>query len=109
MGFLRAHRSRHGVAPPRSSAPGHPGVAVWGRQRRDEVLIHVEDLAQGHMTKLRWNNERVGVRSSGVAHEPPITPELFEAARARRAANGIGTVRKPRRTPRPYLLRGLLR
>ena len=44
-----------------------------------------------------------------VAHEPLISPEVFEAARARRAANGRTTIRKPRRTPRPYLLRGLLR
>jgi site-specific DNA recombinase len=49
------------------------------------------------------------VRSPGVAHEPLISSEVFEAARARRAANGRTTTRKPRRTPRPYLLRGLLR
>lgn len=55
--------------------------------------------------------ERAGrwVRSPGLAHEPLISEELFEAARARRAANGRTTIRKPRRTPRPYLLRGLLR
>jgi Recombinase zinc beta ribbon domain len=49
------------------------------------------------------------VRYPGVAHEPLISPEMFEAARARRATNGRTTIRKPRRTPRPYLLRGRLR
>ena len=49
------------------------------------------------------------MRSPDLAHEPLIGPELFEAAQARRAANGRTTIRKPRRTPRPYLLRGLLR
>ena len=89
--------------------PRYTGVAVWGRQRRDEVLVDVEDVAAGHRTKLRWNDEDAWVRSPGVAHEPLITAEVFEAARARRAANGRTTIRKPRRTPRPYLLRGLLR
>jgi DNA invertase Pin-like site-specific DNA recombinase len=89
--------------------PRYTGVAVWGRQRRDEVLVDVEDVAAGHRTRLRWNDEDAWVRSPGVAHEPLISQEMFEAARARRAANGRTTIRKPRRTPRPYLLRGLLR
>jgi hypothetical protein len=89
--------------------PRYTGVVVWGRQRRDEVLVDVEDVAAGHRTKLRWNDEDAWVRSPGVAHEPLISPEVFEAARARRAANGRTTIRKPRRTPRPYLLRGRLR
>jgi hypothetical protein len=89
--------------------PRYTGVAVWGRQRRDEVLVDVEDVAAGHRTRLRWNDEDAWVRSPGLAHEPLITQDVFEAARARRAANGRTTIRKPRRTPRPYLLRGLLR
>jgi site-specific DNA recombinase len=89
--------------------PRYTGIAVWGRQRRDEVLVDVEDVAAGHRTRLRWNDEDAWVRSPGVAHEPLITPAMFEAARERRAANGRTTIRKPRRTPRPYLLRGLLR
>ncbi len=31
------------------------GRQVWNRQRRDEVLIDVDDVALGHQTKLRWN------------------------------------------------------
>jgi site-specific DNA recombinase len=89
--------------------PRYTGVAVWGRQRRDEVLVDVEDVAAGHRIRFRWNDEDAWVRSPGLAHDPLITPQLFEAARARRAANGRTTTRKPRRTPRPYLLRGLLR
>ena len=89
--------------------PRYTGVAVWGRQRRDEVLVDVEDVAAGSRTLLRWNDEEAWVRSPGLAHEPLIAPELFESARARRAANGRTTIRKPRRTARPYLLRGLLR
>ena len=89
--------------------PRYTDVAVWGRQRRDEVLVDVEDVAAGYRTKLRWNDEDAWVRSPGVAHDPLISSEVFEVARARRAANGRTTIRKPRRTLRPYLLRGLLR
>jgi site-specific DNA recombinase len=89
--------------------PRYTGIEVWGRQRRDEVLVDVEDVAAGHRTRLRWNDEDEWVRSPGVAHEPLISHEVFEAARTRRAANGRTTIRKPRTTPRPYLLRGLLR
>lgn len=89
--------------------PRYTGVAVWGRQRRDEVLVDVEDVAAGHRTRMRWNQEDAWIRSPELAHKPLISPELFDAARARRAANGRTTIRKPRRTPRPYLLRGLLR
>ena len=67
--------------------PRYTGVAVWGRQRRDEVLVDVEDVAAGSKTVLRWNDEDAWVRSPGVAHEPLISEELFEAARKRRAAN----------------------
>lgn len=89
--------------------PRYTGVEVWGRQRRDEVLVDVEDVAAGSKTLLRWNDEDAWVRSPGVVHEPLISEELFGGARARRAANGRTTIRKPRRTPRLYLLRGLLR
>jgi len=89
--------------------PRYTGVAVWGRQRRDEVLVDVEDVAAGHRTRMRWNEEDAWIRSPELAHKPLIGPELFEAARARRAANGRTAIRKPRRTPRPYLLRGLVR
>jgi hypothetical protein len=28
--------------------PRYKGLAVWGRQRRDEVLVDVEDVAAGN-------------------------------------------------------------
>jgi hypothetical protein len=37
--------------------PRYTGRQVWNRQRRDEVLIDVEDVALGHATKMRWNQE----------------------------------------------------
>lgn len=88
--------------------PRYTGVAVWGRQRREEVLLDVEDVAAGHRTLMRWNSEDTWVRSSGQAHEGLISPELYERAQQRRAAGARGARRKPRRTPRPYVLRGLI-
>jgi site-specific DNA recombinase len=35
--------------------PRYTGHQVWNRQRKDEVLIDVDDVALGHITKLRWN------------------------------------------------------
>jgi site-specific DNA recombinase len=84
-------------------------VVVWGRQRRDEVLVDVEDVAAGHRTRMRWNDEDSWIRSPDIAHEPVISLQLFDAAQSRRAGKVRTGVRRSRRTPRPYLLRGRLR
>ncbi|MFD0635314.1 hypothetical protein ACFQ9X_30995 [Catenulispora yoronensis] len=33
---------------------------MWNKQRKDEVLLDVENVADGYETKLRWNEEEVG-------------------------------------------------
>ena len=38
--------------------PRYTGRQVWNRQRKDEVLIDVEDVALGHTAKMRWNDDR---------------------------------------------------
>jgi hypothetical protein len=35
--------------------PRYTGRQVWNKQRKDEVLIDVEDVALGHTTKMRRN------------------------------------------------------
>ena len=35
--------------------PRYTGHQVWNKQRKDEVLLDVDDVALGHITKLRWN------------------------------------------------------
>lgn len=90
--------------------PRYTGLSVWGRQRREEVLLDVEDVAAGHRSLMRWNDEDRWIRSPDAAHEALISAGLFEAAQARRKANSRpGTPRSGRRTRHPYLLRGLLR
>ena len=46
--------------------PRYTGFEVWNKQRKDEILIDVDDVALGHVTKMRWNdNARVDlVRTS---------------------------------------------
>jgi DNA invertase Pin-like site-specific DNA recombinase len=35
--------------------PRYTGHQIWNRQRTDEVLIDVENVALGHTAKMRWN------------------------------------------------------
>ena len=89
--------------------PRYTGRQVWNRQRRDESLIDVDDVALGHETKLRWNETKEWIWSTETTHTAIIEPETF--ARAQELADG-GAHRAARRTTRrknTYLLRGLMR
>jgi site-specific DNA recombinase len=87
----------------------YTGISVWGRQRREEVLLDVEDVAAGHRTKMMWNAQDAWIRSVDPTHEPLISRDLFEAAQERLVANrGVLAHRKPRAARRPYLLRRLI-
>jgi hypothetical protein len=89
--------------------PRYTGMQVWNRQRRDEVLIDVDDVALGHESRMRWNPESAWVRSGEQAHEALVDPDLFEAVqeRFRCGAHRTGG-RKPRTTVHPYALKGLV-
>jgi DNA invertase Pin-like site-specific DNA recombinase len=87
----------------------YTGREVWNRQRRHEQLVNVDDTALGHETKLKWNDRADWIWSAVQTHDAIITSEEYAAvqehlgAGANRPAN-----RQPRRTSRPYMLRGLL-
>jgi site-specific DNA recombinase len=90
--------------------PRYTGLSVWGRQRREEVLLDVDDVAAGHRSLMRWNHQDSWIRSPHTTHKGLISPEMFDAAQARRKANSRpGTPRSGRRTAHTYLLRGLFR
>ena len=93
--------------------PGDPpqpalhGLQVWnnsagrgpGRRRGRRA---------GHQTVMRWNGERVGVVSR-AAHEAIIDAKAFAKAEEQRlAGRNRPANRKPRSSPRPYALKGLL-
>lgn len=89
--------------------PRYTGRQVWNKQRKDEVLLDVDDVALGHTTKLRWNDRAQWVWSEQQAHEPLVSVEDFERAQAILASRGRGpATHKPHRTRRPYAFRGCL-
>jgi site-specific DNA recombinase len=84
---------------------------VWNKQRKDEVLIDVDDVALGHTTKMRWNQADKWVWSEHAAHEPLIGAADFERAQAimaRRGRSRVGIPHRPHPTRRPYAYRGVL-
>ena len=89
--------------------PRYTGRQVWNRQRKDEVLIDITDVALGHMTKMRWNDEDKWIYSNEITHPPIIDDERFQQAQRLLAAkNARQVVRRPRTSPRTYALRGVL-
>ncbi len=89
--------------------PRYTGREVWNKQRRDETLIDVEDVALGHETKLRWNEVDEWIWSAETTHEPIIDPETFARAQQLAGAGAQRAARRVNRRKNTYVLRGLLR
>jgi len=91
------------------SNPRYTGRQVWNKQRKDEVLIDVEDVALGHETKMRWNPQDKWVWSTDRVHAPLVDTDTFDQAQQILATRGIGrTTRERHRVRHSYVLRGLL-
>ncbi|HEY1003709.1 MAG TPA: recombinase family protein [Streptosporangiaceae bacterium] len=91
--------------------PRYTGRQVWNRQRKDEILLDVNDVAAGYETRMRWNQAGSWVWSDAIAHEPLIPAADFEAAQAVMAGAGRarrGSREAHQRVTRPYVLRGRL-
>ena len=89
--------------------PRYTGRQVWNRQRKDEVLLDVDNVALGHVTKERWNPPRAWIWSKTTAHPPIISAEVFaDAQRVLLGRDGKPTSQTKRPAPRLYLLRGLV-
>lgn len=89
--------------------PRYTGHQVWNKQRKDEILIDVEDVAQRHETVMRWNSESGWIWSPQIVHAPLISIETYEEVRLIAATGQRAvSVRKPRATPRPHALRSLI-
>jgi DNA invertase Pin-like site-specific DNA recombinase len=88
--------------------PRYTGREVWNKQRRDEVLVDVEDVALGHESKMRWNPSSQWVWSERQTHPAIIVPDTFEAARDIFAGAQRTAIRKER-TRNPYALSGMVR
>ncbi len=89
--------------------PRYTGYQVWNKQRKDEVLIDVEDVALGHTTKLRWNDTDTWIWSEQIVHPPIIDRETFGQVQVMIAGRATAPAQhKPRRKQHPYALRGCL-
>jgi len=65
--------------------PRYTGRQVWNRQRRDEDLLDVDDIAAGYQSKMRWNDRADWVWSAHPTHEPLVSTEVFAQAAAQRS------------------------
>jgi site-specific DNA recombinase len=89
--------------------PRYTGRQVWNRQRKDEVLLDVHDVALGHTTKMRWNEAGKWIYSEEVVHPPIIDAETFQRAQDVLAARGRGPCQhKPHDRRRAYAFVGAL-
>lgn len=88
--------------------PRYTGRQVWGRQRKDEVLIDVNDVTLGNTTKLRWNDPSAWVWSQPLAHPPIIDDETFTQAQTLIRTPTREVTPAPRRTRHSYQFRTLI-
>ena len=85
--------------------PTYAGRRVWAKQRRHEELLDVNDVAAGHVTRMRWQPASAWIE--GAPDHEPLIDESTLAAVARRFGSPPQRTRA-RDTKHPYLLRGLL-
>lgn len=109
------HRAGNGGAWAKSAVrvilanPRYTGHQVWNRQRRDEVLIDVEDVGLGHETKMRWNDKGEWVWSEQPVQHPLVSTDTFEAAQAIFGTRGASQTPRAPTQGRRYLLHGMMR
>lgn len=87
--------------------PVYGGTRTWGKQQKVEILIDPEDVAAGHLTRMRWKPRETWIEPPGKTHPALVSDELRAAVNARLQARTPG-VPRPRESAHPYTLRGLL-
>ncbi|MFI6298347.1 recombinase family protein [Nonomuraea sp. NPDC050790] len=89
--------------------PRYTGHQVWNKQRKDEVLLDVENVALGTTTKQRWNTNDQWIWSEHPVHDAIVSVEEYQRVQEilSRRANGQYSQR-PHPTRRPYAFRGVL-
>jgi site-specific DNA recombinase len=92
--------------------PRYTGREVWNKQRREHVLVDVEDVALGHESKMRWNQRGQWIWSEHPTHPAIVEPEVFDAvqdvfASAQRPCHPQRTHALPLRAVRSRALRAV--
>ncbi|MEU5727169.1 recombinase family protein [Micromonospora sp. NPDC047738] len=90
--------------------PRYTGRQVWNKQRTDEVLLDVDDVAMGHTGVMRWNTRDKWMVSKEITHEPLIEDATFKQVQAilQRRGRGTGGQHVKQRTRSPYVFRGMI-
>ena len=89
--------------------PRYTGRQVWNKQRTDEVLVDVDDVALGHQPVMRWNPRDKWIISEQVVHEPLVSDEVFTAVRDLLGSRAHKPApHKPHRTRHPYVFKSLI-
>ncbi len=87
--------------------PRYTGYQVWARQRKDEVLLDINDVAAGHITKQRPNSDDDWQWSREPAHEAIIPLEQWQAVQDVFTA-GTRRSKAQRRRRHDYMLKGMI-
>lgn len=88
----------------------YTGHDAWGRQRREDVLVDVNDVALGHRQKMTWNDRDAWIVTETPTHDAIVSVELYERAQEIASSGARRTdVRKSPRTSFDYLLSGMIR
>jgi site-specific DNA recombinase len=89
--------------------PRYTGHEVWNKQRKQESLIDVEDVALGHETKMTWNAKEKWILSDQVVHDALVSRDMFDQTQLRLSSRGPrSTGRVTARRKHDYALKGLL-
>jgi hypothetical protein len=90
--------------------PRYTGRQVWNKQRTDESLLNVEDVAMGHTSVMRWNPRQQWIVSTEIVHPPIINMDTFNNAQAllHRRGRGPGGEHKRHRARHLYVFTGAL-
>ncbi|BCY07345.1 recombinase family protein [Actinoplanes sp. L3-i22] len=87
--------------------PRYTGYQVWNKQRTDEVLLDVDDVALGHKSIMRWNPNDKWVFSRKPSHEAIVSREMFdEVHELLKSRARYSTPHQKHRTRHPYVFRG---
>ena len=87
--------------------PRYTGYQVWARQRKDEVLLDIDDVAAGHVTKQRWNPADQWQWSREPAHPALITRDDWDATQDVFTA-GTRRSQPQRQRKHDYMLKGMV-
>jgi site-specific DNA recombinase len=88
--------------------PRYTGYQVWNKQRKQESLIDVEDVALGHRTALAWNPREEWIFSDQQVHPALVSREIFQEVQLRLESRGPSSIGRTLRTRHHYALKGLM-